>query len=122
MKRMRIWPVGSEQICPVFMDSIQFYEPIYSISMEEKYCQSCGMPLQNQEELGSNADGSKNEEYCCYCYKDGAFTLDCTMDQMIEHCAQFVEDFNKDSAVTYAKDEAIANMKLYFPTLKRWRC
>ena len=38
---------------------------------EQKFCQSCGMPLTN-EILGSNADGTKNEEYCIYCYKDGA--------------------------------------------------
>ena len=63
--------------------------------METKYCQSCGMPLQKQEELGSNRDGSKNEEFCCYCYKDGAFTQDCTLEQMIEHCAQFVAEFNR---------------------------
>ncbi|MFQ7087973.1 MAG: zinc ribbon domain-containing protein, partial [Bacteroides sp.] len=49
--------------------------------METKFCQSCGMPLQKNEELGTNHDGSKNEEYFCYCYKDGAFTMDCTMDQ-----------------------------------------
>ncbi len=88
--------------------------------MEAKFCQSCGMPLQEQEELGTNQDGSKNEEYCCYCFKDGAFTMDCTMEQMIEHCAQFVDEFNKDSGLTYSKEEAIANMKAYFPTLKRW--
>ena len=41
--------------------------------METKFCQSCGMPLQKNEELGTNHDGSKNEEYCCYCYKDGAW-------------------------------------------------
>ena len=63
--------------------------------METKFCQSCGMPLQKNEELGTNHDGSKNEEYCCYCYKDGAFTMDCTMDQMIDHCVQFVDEFNK---------------------------
>ncbi|MDR2939528.1 MAG: zinc ribbon domain-containing protein, partial [Clostridiales bacterium] len=32
--------------------------------MEEKYCQSCGMPMVlTNEEYGSNADGSKNEDY-----------------------------------------------------------
>lgn len=30
--------------------------------MEMKFCQSCGMPL-TPEILGTNADGSKNEEY-----------------------------------------------------------
>ena len=39
---------------------------------EMKFCQSCGMPL-TDEVLGTNADGSKNEDYCMYCYKDGKF-------------------------------------------------
>ena len=30
--------------------------------METKFCQSCGMPLQKNEEFGTNHDGSKNEE------------------------------------------------------------
>lgn len=30
--------------------------------MEMKFCQSCGMPL-TPKILGTNADGSKNEEY-----------------------------------------------------------
>ena len=77
--------------------------------METKFCQSCGMPLQKNEELGTN-----------HCYKDGAFTMDCTMDQMIDHCAQFVDEFNKDADFHYTKEEAVANMKLFFPTLKRW--
>ena len=47
--------------------------------MKMKFCQSCGMPL-TPEILGTNADGSKNEEYCIYCYKDGAFTGDFNMD------------------------------------------
>lgn len=45
--------------------------------MEMKFCQSCGMPL-TPEILGTNADGSKNEEYK-------------------------------------------AELRKYFPTLKRWR-
>lgn len=88
--------------------------------METKYCQSCGMPLRTQEEQGTNADGSKNEDYCCYCYQEGAFTVDCTMDEMIEHCAQFVAEFNKDSGMSYTREEAVAMMKSYFPALKRW--
>ena len=85
-----------------------------------KFCQSCGMPL-TDEVLGTNADGSKNEEYCMYCYKDGKFTQDCTMDEMIEHCAQFVGDFNDGSGLQLTREEAIGRMKMYFPYLKRWR-
>ena len=62
--------------------------------MEQKFCQSCGMPL-NPEVLGTEKDGSKNEVYCTYCYADGHFTVECTMDEMINQCAQFVDEFNK---------------------------
>ena len=88
--------------------------------MEDKYCQSCGMPLQKVEDLGTNRDGSVNGEYCCHCFKDGAFTCDCTMDQMIEHCAQFVEEVNKGLGINHTREDAIANMKAFFPKLKRW--
>lgn len=49
--------------------------------MEAKLCQSCGMPLSSAEVLGTNADGSLNEEYCTYCYQHGNFAQDCTMDE-----------------------------------------
>mgnify|MGYP002315809720 CR=1 FL=1 len=34
--------------------------------MEQKFCQSCGMPL-NPANPGTNADGSISEDYCGYC-------------------------------------------------------
>lgn len=89
--------------------------------MEAKLCQSCGMPLSSAVVLGTNADGSLNEEYCTYCYQHGNFAQDCTMDEMIEHCAQFTDEFNKDSGMNFTKEEAIAGMKEFFPTLKRWQ-
>lgn len=88
--------------------------------MEEKFCQSCGMPLSAAADFGSNADQSKNEEFCSYCFQNGAFTKDVTMDEMILQCAEFVEEFNKDSGKNLTKEEAVAQMKLYFPKLKRW--
>ena len=36
-------------------------------------CQSCAMPLYSDDVYGTNADGSKNEDYCKYCYVDGKF-------------------------------------------------
>ena len=89
--------------------------------MEMKFCQSCGMPLTSNEVCGTNADGSLSADYCTYCYQNGKFTQDCTMDEMIEHCAQFVEEFNKDSEQKVTKEEAIAMMKQEFPKLKRWQ-
>ena len=84
------------------------------------FCQSCGMPL-TEDVLGTNADGSKNEDYCMYCYMDGKFLQDCTMDEMIEHCAQFVGAVNEGLPQPITKEEYIGHMKMYFPHLKRWR-
>jgi hypothetical protein len=31
------------------------------------------MPLQKEEDFGTNADGSKSEEYCFHCFQNGKF-------------------------------------------------
>lgn len=88
--------------------------------MKQMFCQSCGMPL-TEEMLGTNADGSKNEEYCIYCYKDGAFTGDFTMEEMAEYCAQFVDDYNKHSGQNLTREQYKAMLLQYYPNLKRWQ-
>lgn len=89
--------------------------------MEMKVCQSCGMPLREEKEFGTNADGGKNEEYCVYCYQGGRFAQDCTMEEMIAHCAELTDEFNKGAGTNFTKEEAIAGMREYFPQLKRWK-
>lgn len=83
--------------------------------MEEgNYCQSCGMPL-SEEVKGTNADGTKNAEYCRYCYDGGNFLSDCTMEEMINTCVPFmVEEGMKEA-------DARKMMQALFPTLKRWQ-
>ena len=55
--------------------------------MEERYCQSCGMPMGQGDGLyGTEADGGKSADYCKYCYDKGAFTFHGTMEEMIEIC------------------------------------
>lgn len=88
--------------------------------MKTIFCQSCGMPLNTSADHGTNADKSANADYCTYCFQDGKFVQNVTMDEMIMHCAQFVDEFNKDSNVKLTKEQAIAQMKEYFPKLKRW--
>ena len=85
-----------------------------------KFCQSCGMPL-NEDNLGTNADGSKNEDYCMYCYQNGKFTNDCTMEEMIEFCSQFVDEVNKEMPKPMTKEEYKVMLKQVFPLLKRWK-
>lgn len=86
-----------------------------------QFCQSCGMPLTRVEDCGTNADGSTNFDYCQYCYKDGHFLQDMTMEQMIEHCAQFVDEVNKNMPKPMTREEYKQMMYGFFPMLKRWR-
>ncbi len=86
---------------------------------EMEFCQSCGMPL-TDEILGTNADGSKNDEYCIYCYKDGAFTGDFTMEEMVEYCSMFVEEYNKNTGKHLTCCEYKEVLRQFYPTLKRW--
>lgn len=88
--------------------------------MERTFCQSCGMPL-TEELLGTDADGSKNSDYCVYCFKDGAFTGDFTMAEMVEFCAQFVDQFNKDSGQNLSKEAYKDMLRQIYPNLKRWK-
>lgn len=85
--------------------------------MEVKICQSCGMPMKEEEQFGKNADSSKNDEYCCYCYPNGAFSKEETMEEMIECCIPFVLQDGEFKT----KDEAREMLTNYLPTLKRWR-
>lgn len=86
--------------------------------MNEKYCQSCGMPMGDDDEMyGNNADGSKSVDYCKYCFANGAFISDCAMDEMIEFCVPHMVTAN--SGMT--ENEARNMMKEFFPTLKRWK-
>lgn len=86
-----------------------------------QFCQSCGMPLTKDEDCGCNADRSINFDYCKYCYADGKFLQDCTMDEMIGHCTQFVDEVNKQMSKPMTKDEYRLMMQGFFPMLKRWR-
>ena len=86
-----------------------------------QFCQSCGMPLTSDSDCGTNADGSINHDYCRYCYQEGKFLQDCTMDEMIEHCAQFIDEVNKQMPQPMTKEEYKQMMRGFFPMLKRWR-
>ncbi|MCL2842145.1 MAG: zinc ribbon domain-containing protein [Oscillospiraceae bacterium] len=89
--------------------------------MNEKHCQSCGMPMGETDELyGTNKDGGKNEDYCEYCFVKGVFTEpDCTMEEMIAFCVPHMVDMVESNA-GMKEDEARNMLREFFPTLKRW--
>lgn len=75
-------------------------------------CQSCGMPMRSPEIYGTALDGAHIEDYCIHCYRDGGFTSEVTMDEMMRLCANYVEG--------NSRDYYIANMRTLYPHLKRW--
>lgn len=79
-------------------------------------CQSCGMPMKIDSDFGTNADKSKNEEFCTYCFKDGVFTSpNITMEQMIKGCVGMMVKFGTP------EDKAREQMQSLIPTLRRWK-
>ena len=84
--------------------------------MENKvFCQSCSMPLDNPELLGTEKDGSKNIEYCKYCYENGAFVNpNMSLKEMTSVVITQMEKRNIDPKII---DMAVSSL----PNLKRWR-
>lgn len=74
-------------------------------------CQCCGMPLED-DILGRETDGTLNEDYCKWCYDEGTFLTDCTMEEMIDLCLPHMQG-DKQAARTY--------LESVLPTLKRWK-
>ena len=81
------------------------------------FCQSCGMPLSRAEEHGTEQDGSPSPHYCKYCYQNGAFTGDMTMEQMIDFCTPMMVQANPGMTAEQAKEQ----MFKFFPMLLRWK-
>lgn len=81
----------------------------------KKICQSCGMPITSVEQLGTNADGSRNADYCKYCFVNGEFIDKVTMEEYIQMCSQY------GSQAGMTNEEMEEHRKKLFPTLKRWK-
>jgi len=80
-----------------------------------KVCQSCGMDLTDENFYGKNSDGSKNENYCKYCFPNGAFSKDETLDEMVESCIPFrIKNYPDEKA-------AREGIKRDLSLLERWR-
>lgn len=84
---------------------------------EGLFCQSCGIPFDNEDDIGTNADGSRNSTYCRFCFSNGAFTEpDMTMEQMIEKVVGLMGHIDK---MDEKKIREMADS--FIPYLKRWK-
>lgn len=82
----------------------------------DKACQSCGMPLEHEDQYGTDAQHHKTDEYCKYCYKEGEFVQpELTMEGMIQQSVPFLVEKGMQ------EEEATSMLRNYLPFLKRWR-
>ena len=85
--------------------------------MKQQLCQSCAADIvEHKLKLGTNSDGTLNEDYCHHCYANGKFTDGYTMNQMIDHWVVYL--INRNPSLT--EDAAREQMNLIIPKLKRW--
>lgn len=106
--------------CQVFHDKMgpSKTEEVPIMNMTDmKFCQSCGMPMTPEWEYGTEADGAQSPDYCSFCYKNGKFTGDMTMEEMIDFCAPFMVKANPGMTEAQAREQ----MFRFFPMLKRWK-
>ena len=77
-------------------------------------CQCCGMPLED-EFLGRDSDGALNEKFCKWCYDEGHFLSDCTMEEMQEQCVSIMVQQGVE------ENAARQHMVSVLPQLERWK-
>ena len=85
--------------------------------MNHTFCQSCGMPIDDPALRGTERGGTPSEHYCKYCYQEGAFTGEMTMEEMIDFCTPMMVRANPE----LTPEQARAQMAQFFPRLLRWR-
>lgn len=84
--------------------------------MSQHFCQSCAMPM-DEASYGTNADKTPNTEYCKYCFQDGAFTSNETLEEAIESYAKYMAD---EPSANVTLEQAREQMRQILPKLKRW--
>jgi len=76
--------------------------------------------MEGEVTFGTNADGSQNQDYCGYCFVNGAFQDSYeTIEEMVTECAPM---WVEESGVMYPTEAvAAAYLRALLPTLKRWK-
>jgi radical SAM superfamily enzyme len=83
--------------------------------MKKEICQSCGMPM-DKKDFGTKKDGTINNEYCHFCYKNGKFTdKGITMEEKIKKNIEIA----KRMGMPEEKAKSLAENTI--PKLKRWK-
>ncbi|MDE5965382.1 MAG: helix-turn-helix domain-containing protein [Lachnospiraceae bacterium] len=84
-------------------------------SPRQLICQCCGMPLNEDELISREQDGSYNEDYCKWCYADGEFAYqskDSLIDFLVGHMP------NPDNL---QDEDRRSQFEQYLSRLKHWK-
>lgn len=81
------------------------------------------MPLRFDIEkyLGTNSDGSRSDEYCYYCLKDGKYIVDIPMSEMINIWIKYTDKYNEYADTAYSPKELRRILNERLPKLNRWK-
>ena len=82
-------------------------------SPRQLICQCCGMPLEDAS-ISREPDGSLNEDYCRWCYADGAFVYR-TLDELVDFLATHLPSSG------HSEDEVRAFYREHLVHLKYWQ-
>lgn len=113
------WEIGETQPST---DTLKLLSREFDVSINtllgsprQLVCQCCGMPLNEDGLISRETDGSYNEDYCKWCYTDGAFAYkskDSLLDYLVSHMP------NPDNL----SDEDRRNQfDAYLTQLKHWK-
>ena len=81
------------------------------------FFQSCSMPMEKPEDFGTASSGHRVNDYCHYCYRNGAFTdPGVSMGRMIDFCAGVMARQG-----IMPEPDARLLLTQTLPGLKRWR-
>ena len=84
---------------------------------KNKYCQSCSYPMKKDKNGGgTEANGSKTEKYCSYCYQNGEFTRKEITD--VKEYQKFVIDIMKGKGMNGILAWMLTRG---IPKLERWK-
>ncbi|MCL2683533.1 MAG: zinc ribbon domain-containing protein [Bacteroidales bacterium] len=83
-------------------------------------CQSCGMPISEDKQKGTNEDGSLSNDYCSYCFQKGKFTQNVSLDEQVEIGLSYYPPY-KEAKTQEEKNLLKQQSKEYLSNLKRWK-
>ncbi|MDR0443335.1 MAG: zinc ribbon domain-containing protein [Treponema sp.] len=90
---------------------------VMDVKNEVSICQSCEMPMDGPSKFGTNADGSKSDDYCVYCWKNGRFT---EPNKTFVAAVEFNIPFVLKAGLAGTEDEARTMISASMSKLKRW--